>query len=227
MSRPSWLESTNSLDRISHPLLSTPIMQRAHCLDVQKIRCLWLISFIQDMRTFMGSFYSTSLSGYPTAHAAVELLRQNFQTSARASSSTNQNIMKWEDEMLSCLFSLSVLIQDSISVLSDGASTTATGSSTLNELEIYLRSSQHMWMSSVYNLRIVLFESLLRLFEDGESKMNYVTDLVQVLGTLSLEARQGVEKCLLNLLNRLGSNNMLLVDDCWTPDSLLSSMHGH
>jgi hypothetical protein len=174
----------------------------------------------------MGSFSSTGLSGYPTAHAAVELLRQNFQNSARASSSS-QNIMEWEEELLGCLFSLSVLIQDSISVLSDGASTTANGSSTLDGLEIYLQSSQHMWMSSVYNLRIVLFESLARLFEDGKSKMNYVTDLVQVLGTLSLEARQGVEKCLLNLLNSLGNNNKLVVDDCWTPDSLLSSMHGH
>lgn len=227
MSRPSWLESTNSLDRISHPLSSPPVMQRTNGLDVQKIRCLWLISFIQDMRTFMGSFYSTGLARYPTAHAAVELLRQNFQNSAMASSSSCPNIMEWEEELLCCLFSLSVLIQDSISVLSDGASTTANGSSTLDELEIFLRSSQQIWMSSVYSLRIVLFESLTKLFEDGESKINYVTDLVQVLGTLSLEARQGVEKCLLNLLSSLGNNGRLLIDDCWTPDSLLSSMHGH
>ncbi len=83
-------------------------------------------------------------------------------------------------------------------------------------------------MSSVYNLRVILFESLARLFEEGESKVNYVQDLVQVLNTLSLEARQGVEKCLLNLLYCLGnSNTTMLIDDGWTPDSLLSSMHGH
>ncbi|KAJ5116021.1 hypothetical protein N7456_000369 [Penicillium angulare] len=227
MSRPSWLESTNNLDRISHRLLSTPVTQRAHYLDVQKIRCLWLISFIQDMRTFMGSFYSTGLSGYPTAHAAVELLRQNFQDSVGTSLSIDQKIMEWEEEMLSCLFSLSLLIQDSISNLYEGASTTGTGPSTLNGLEVYLRSSKHMWMNSVHNLRIVLFDSLAMLFDDGESKKDYVTDLVQVLGTLSLQARQGVEKCLLNLLNSLGNNSMLLIDDCWTPDSLLSSMHGY
>ncbi|KAJ5289197.1 hypothetical protein N7478_002227 [Penicillium angulare] len=227
MSRPSWLESTNNLDRISHRPLSTPVTPHTHPLDIQKIRCLWLISFIQDMRTFMGSFYSTGLSGYPTAHAAVELLRQNFQESAEASLSTDTNVMEWEEDMLSCLFSLSVLIQDSISDLYDGASATVTGPSMMNGLEVCLRSSHHMWMGSVYNLRIVLFESLATLFEDGDSKMNYVTDLVQVLGTLSLQARQGVERCLLNLLNSLGNNNILVIDDCWTPDSLLSSMHGH
>jgi hypothetical protein len=85
-----------------------------------------------------------------------------------------------------------------------------------------------MWGRSIHNLRSVLNESLTRLFVEGDFKGNYVTDLVQVLGTLSLEARRGVGKCLLNLLYCLGSNsNMLSIDDGWSPDSLLSSMHGH
>lgn len=228
MSKPSWLESTNNLERISRPLYSPPVRQHTPSLDVQKVRCLWLISFIQDMRTFMGSFYTRGLFGYPITHTAVRLLRQKFQHSIEFSSPGGEAITEWEDEMLGCLFSISVLIQESISVFSDGGSTTPTSPNTLDELEIFLRDSQHMWMNSVYNLRVLLFESLARLFEKGEFKVNYVMDLVQVLNTLSLEARQGVEKCLLNLLCCLGNNNTsMLIDDGWTPDSLLSSMHGH
>lgn len=176
----------------------------------------------------MGSFYTRGLFGYPITHTAVGLLRRKFQNSIEYSSPSGQGIAEWEDEMLGCLFSISVLIQESISVFSDGGSTTPTGSNTLDELEIFLRDSQHMWMNSVYNLRVVLFESLTRLFEEGDFKVNYVMDLVQVLNTLSLEARQGVEKCLLNLLYCLGNKSTtMLIDDGWTPDSLLSSMHGH
>lgn len=175
----------------------------------------------------MGSFYTRGLSSFPFTHAAVGLLRHNFQLSTE-SPSHDAHTTEWEDEMLGCLFSISVLVQESISVLSDGDSTTPTGPNTLGELEIFLRDSHHMWGHSVHNLRSVLYESLTRLFTEGEFKVNYVMDLVQVLGTLSLEARQGVEKCLLNLLYSLGnSNNTLFIDDGWTPDSLLSSMHGH
>lgn len=228
MSRPSWLESTNNLERISPPLFSPPIMQQTLSCDVQKVRCLWLISFIQDMRTFMGSVYTRGLSSFPFTHTAVGLLRHNFQLST-ISSAHDAHITEWEDEMLGCLFSISVLIQESISVMSDGDSTTPTGPNMLDQLEISLRHSRHLWESSIHNLRAILYESLTRLFEEGEFKVNYVMDLVQVLGTLSLEARQGVEKCLLNLLYCLGNNknSMVLIDAGWSPDSLLSSMHGH
>lgn len=228
MSRPSWLESTNNLERISPPLFSTPIMQQTSSCDVQKVRCLWLISFIQDMRTFMGSVYTRGLPSFPFTRAAVGLLRDKFQLFIM-SSAHDAHITEWEDEMLGCLFSISVLVQESISVMSDGDSTTSTGPNMLDQLEISSRHSQHLWESSIHNLRSILYESLTRLFEEGEFKVNYVMDLVQVLGTLSLEARQGVEKCLLNLLYCLGNNknSTALMDDGWSPDSLLSSMHGH
>ncbi|GFG26096.1 hypothetical protein IFM61606_06063 [Aspergillus udagawae] len=108
------------------------------------------------------------------------------------------------------------------------------------ELVVYLVSlmSRPSWLESMNNLdqisRPLFFSSFLPsrssldVQKDGEFKVNYVTDLVQVLGTLSLEARQGVGRCLLNLLYSLGNKDRtLLIDDGWTPDSLLSSMHGH
>ncbi|KAL4947883.1 hypothetical protein BDW69DRAFT_177550 [Aspergillus filifer] len=228
MSRPSWLEPTNQLERISRPLPSPSILQQAdHTIapDIQKVRCLWLISFTQDMRTFMGSFYSQGLSSYPFTHAAVGLLRQTFSQSFQYYR-TETPMSELEEEMLGCLFAISVLVQESISTPSTAS---WTGLNTLDELEISLAESQHMWTHSVYYLRTFLYDSLTLLFGEGAFKVNYVMDLVQVLGTLSLEARQGVEKCLLNLLYSLGSNNSngLLIDDGWSPDSFLSSMHGH
>ncbi|KAG2420732.1 hypothetical protein HFD88_000346 [Aspergillus terreus] len=79
---------------------------------------------------------------------------------------------------------------------------------TLAELELFLRDSQDMWGNSVQKLRSILYGSLTLLFEDGTFKVDYVTDLVQVLGTLSVEARQGVGKCLLNLLYLIWSGGM-------------------
>lgn len=196
MSRPSWLESTNNLERLSRPLLSPNATQNPLSCDVQKVRCLWLISFIQDMRTFMGSVYTRGLSAYPFTHAAVGLLRENFLLSIDPSTHEYHNT-EWEDEMLWCLFCISVLMQESISALSDQDLTASNGPSTLQGLEISLRHSHHMWGRSIHHLRSILYESLTRLVEEGQYKMNYFMDLVQVLGTLSLEARQGVEKCLL------------------------------
>lgn len=228
MSRPSWLESTNNLELISRPLLSPMTVQQASSCDVHKVRCLWLISFIQDMRTFMGSFYTRGLSAYPFTHAAVGLLRDHFLLSIESSTDDYHNA-EWEDEMLWFLFCISVLMQESIPALYDGDSTRSNGPNTLLGLEISLKQSYHTWGRSIHDLRSILYDTLTRLFEEGQYNVNYFTDLVQVLGTLSLEARQGVEKCLLNLLYCLGNNknNALLVEDGWSPDSLLSSMHGN
>ena len=142
----------------------------------------------------MGSVYTRGLSSFLFTHTAVGLLRGNFQLSTM-SSAHDAHITEWEDERLGCLFAISVLVQESISVMSDGDSTTPTRPNMLDQLEISLRHSRHLWESSIHNLRSILYESLTRLFEEGEFKVNYVMDLVQVLGTLSLEARQGVEKC--------------------------------
>lgn len=173
----------------------------------------------------MGSFSTRGLSSFPFTHAAVGLLRETFQLSI-GPSLDDAHITEGEDEMLGCLFSISVLLQESISVLSKIGSTTP-GANSLDGLETSLRDSRHIWKHSVHNLRSVLYESPTMRFEEAETKVNYVVDLVHVVGTLSLEARRGVEKCLLNLLYSLGSDNILLVDDGWSPDSLLSSMHGH
>lgn len=228
MSKPSWLEPTNNLEQISRPPFSPLLQHQTPSFDVHKVRCLWLISFIQDMRTFMGSFHASELPSSPIAHAAVGLLRQDFQLSLESPPSTS-HVTQRENELLVCLFLISVLVQESMSTLAEGDYSPPTIPNGFDGFEKFLTDSHHIWGQSVYKLRSVLYESLTLFFEGGQHKMDYAMNLVQILGTLSLEARQGVEKCLLNLLYHLGDNDKrtMLVNDGWSPDSLLSSIHGH
>lgn len=51
MSKPTWFESSNNISEISEQSFQNAA--KAALVDTQKVRCLWLISFIQDMRTLM------------------------------------------------------------------------------------------------------------------------------------------------------------------------------
>lgn len=194
------------------------------------VRCLWLLSFVQDMRTFMGSFCTKKLSPFPFFHDAIDLLRQDFQLSFETCPNKS-HVTQHETELLVCVFSISVLVQESLSPLADVETVYQSRQNALAEFEEILRDSHQIWRHSAQQLRYMLYNNFIQLYEDGQRQrnMNYTMNLVQVLSTLSLEARQGVEKCLLNLLYQLGNkdSSASLKDDSWSPDSLLSSIHGH
>ena len=176
----------------------------------------------------MGSFCTKKLSSFPFFHHAIELLRHDFKISFE----TYQNgshITQHETELLVCVFSMSVLVQESFSYLADVKSVSHTHRLSLAEFEETLGNSHQIWYHSAQQLRYMLYKNFIQLHAEGQRNMNYTMNLVQVLSTLSLEARQGVEKCLLNLLYQLGNkdSSASLKDDRWSPDSLLSSIHGH
>ena len=174
----------------------------------------------------MGSSYTARLPLFPSLHAAMGLLLNKFMILHKIPSS-EMNDPGMEHELLGCLFSVGVVLQESICHLSED-SFQEHSLNTLSALEDSLRSSQEAWSNSIPNLRFYLYQSFMYLFDSGEFQINYVRELVDVLSTLSLEARQGVEKCLLNLFYSLGGKgDTSLIDDGWTPDSLLSSVHGH
>lgn len=174
----------------------------------------------------MGSSHGVGLPLYPSLHAAVELLLNNFMVFLKTPASETLD-PEMEHELLGCLFSVGVVLQESISDLSEGQTQTHSVDM-LTMLDTALREVRDSWCYSIPNLLFYLHQILMRLFDSGDFKINYVKELVGVLSTLSLEARQGVEKCLLNLFYSLGRRgNGGLIDDGWTPDSLLSSVHGH
>lgn len=228
MSRPSWLEPTNDLEKITHSRFSHIFQQQTPPFDMHMVRCLWLLSFVQDMRTFMGSFCTKEFSSFPFFHDAIDLLRQDFQLSLETCSNKS-HVTQHETELLVCVFSISVLVQESLSPLADVVNVFQSRHNALAEFEEILRDSHQIWRHSAQQLRYLLYNNFMQIHEDGQRNMNYTMNLVQVLSTLSLEARQGVEKCLLNLLYQLGNkdSSASLKDDSWSPDSLLSSIHGH
>lgn len=175
----------------------------------------------------MGSFRTRKLPPFPFAQAAVGVLRQDFQHSLQSPSS-EIGVTPLESERLICLFSISVLVQELISAFPGGDYTVPMRPTGLDALETFLAESHQIWGKSVHKLHSILYEIPSSFFEEGPHKMDYTVNLVQVLGTLSLEARQGVQRCLLNLLYQIGeSKDSVLMDDGWSPDSLLSSIHGH
>lgn len=225
MSKPSWFECTNNISEISEP--SANAFSLDPTMDIQKIRCLWLISFIQDMRTFMGfssRFYVRGLSAYPSLYGAVSLLRDDFQAyHLNKSCAHGPELSPSDYDRLTCLFSICLMIQDSIST----PMSSPVPSHGLVMLDEALANSRSLWQASVGNLRPFLLHHMLECHLDGPQKIDYIRRIVEVLSHLSLEAGVGIEKCLLNMLCRTqATQSTFLVDDGWTPDSLLSSMHG-
>ncbi|KAJ5160708.1 uncharacterized protein N7482_007712 [Penicillium canariense] len=185
--------------------------------------------WVSDLRTFMGfssRFYVRGLSTYPALYQAVLHLRDEFQhTHAMASPSSGMS--PFDYERLICLFFICLMMQDSVSSTPTDPMHSSFRPSGLDTLDGALMESRGMRDFSVQNLRPFLNHHLVELHPDGMQKIEYVRRMTEVLGLLRPEARIGVEKCLLNMLCRSNEGHTaFLVDDGWTPDSLLSSMHG-
>lgn len=86
MSKPSWFESTNNLSETSEHNISHNIL--GSTIDLQKMRCLWLLSFIQDMRNLMSmssQLYMDGLLAFPSLYNAILLIRDDFMLEEQAS----------------------------------------------------------------------------------------------------------------------------------------------
>ena len=227
MSKPTWFASSNNISEISEQSFHNAA--KAALVDTQKVRCLWLISFIQDMRTLMAfssRLYMDGLASYPSLYDAVLLLRSNFHL---ANESPPQTASFPSDyDRLACLFSICITMQESISRSPVTAALPAPEiHNDMALLDVALATSRNVWETSVYSLRAFLHHHFVAYHPDGAAKIDYVMKMTDVLGHLSLEARRGVEKCLLNMLCRAQEGKLFfLADDSWTPDSLLSSVHG-
>lgn len=175
----------------------------------------------------MGYFRGAGLPSFPSFYTAIKFLCDTFQLLMKVPQSES-NVLGLEYKILACLLTVSIILQESISLDCEEPPHCKSGAqNVLFFLEGTLKDSQDTWNGSVNTLQAILDRSLRDLSKDGDFRISYVEEMVKVLGTLSEEARHGVGKCLLNLLKSSSKSGVVsLIDDGWTPDSLLSSMHG-
>ncbi|KAK9448229.1 uncharacterized protein V1518DRAFT_433884 [Limtongia smithiae] len=224
MSKPSWFESRNKLTEISRSSMSSLFPDDPFSLD--KIRSLWLISFVQDMRVFMSASTTGKLSSLLKLRDAVLLLRSSFLLSNLDISQELLNSTANYDRLV-CLILISVAVHGFLSGIYDAQEESA-GCILLNYLNSALiEAADHLHGDSVHDLRLLLQLCVTENYVDGQQQINYVLEMSEVMNALSSEARCGIEKCLINLLHRVFDHDSdFIVDDEWTPDSLLASMHG-
>ncbi|UNI19494.1 hypothetical protein JDV02_005676 [Purpureocillium takamizusanense] len=246
MAKPSWLDSSNHIREIAsrQPLTAHlhPILGNSE--NLHKVRCLWLISFVQDLRTFMHkSAPHLPLIGaaqYPAIREAMVLLETDSQQHAMASL-YNKNCTHREFARLACLFFVCVLLQVSASAqwaITSANSSSSSGNianeeeihldnwSRMDVLESFLKNNWAMWQGSAEDLYMSLFHNLYD-FPYKAQTTEYVLNLTSVMGSANHDARRGVERCLLHILFQSQSSpNEQAVHDGWTPDTLLSSLHG-
>ncbi|KAJ6789464.1 hypothetical protein PWT90_00265 [Aphanocladium album] len=235
MSKPTWFDTTNQIWELSktdtrepqHPILG-------QAQNVLKVRSLWLISFIQDLRTFMTT-PSVQLMNYPSILNAMAILVADFQQSARDGAPRNDDsFSQHEFARVACIFFICVLLQSvsqqqpsSLGSWDSFLCSTAEENNSLAIINAILSDSSDKWQAAGPEaLYSALFHGVYDL-PDKAKKMEYVLNLTSVLGQTSSEARRGVSKCLLHILYPNQMNpHMVYRGDNWTPDSLLSSIHG-
>lgn len=235
MSKPTWFDTTNHIWELSktdasepeHPILG-------HAENVLKVRSLWLISFIQDLRTFMDT-PSAQLTQYPSIQGAMAILVADFRQSAQdAALRSNDVFSTREFSRVACIFFICVLLQSRSQPSSPSPggwdsmfSDIAENADCLLIIDTLLSESSSAWQTAGPEaLYSTLFHGVYDL-PDKAKKMEYVLNLTSVLGQTSSEARRGVSKCLLHILYPNQANpSMVYRGDNWTPDSLLSSIHG-
>jgi hypothetical protein len=204
-------------------------------LDLQKLRSLWLISFIQDMRSLMANSHNLRKEGlrhYRSLDEAVNMLRSSFHASM-------QGYDTLEYDRTVCLFYLGVMVQECTSssyqdVIAPAASVPlmsrdkfAEGSyDRLASLDGAIDENRYLWENSIDGLRVSLLDHFMN--QPGDvNRAEYVVRMTEVLTSLSREARDGVERCLLNMFSGTHDRDMYSLDEeNWTVDSLLSSIHG-
>ena len=171
---------------------------------------------------FSSRFYVQGLSTYPSSYQADFYLRDEFQRSY-STTSFPLGVSPSDYDRLTSLFSICLMMQESISTTPIDAMTNPFWSSGLDLLEQALMQSRGMGDFSVHNLHTFLHCHLVDAYPDGERKIEYARKMTDVLGQVSVEARIGVEKCLLNMLCRTSdARAVFFVDGGWTRDSLWS-----
>ncbi|KAG8413953.1 hypothetical protein J3458_011610 [Metarhizium acridum] len=232
MAKPSWFDTSNQIKEISNPSLSAalhPILNDR--MSLHRIRCLWLLSFVQDIGNFMSSSSNKNgLTNSTCIHEAVFLIQTDMQQH-ESKNSRVEDCPEGEYRRLACLFFISVILQASVD-----NNTYANTSRRFSEpelihsgdvasLEKHLHGYIDLWHNSIEGLYSCLFQTF-AVQSARASKTDYALNMAHVLGSMSSEARHGVQRTLLHSLCQGSTDSRKMYQAEWTPDTLLSTIHG-
>ena len=185
MVKPTWFDSSNQiLDISAQPTGVTGLNPIVRSLGgLERLRSLWLLSFVQDMGTFMSN--TKGLAHFVFIQQALLVLQND------RGQSSEQKFMR-----LACLLGICVVLQASM-----------PHEQSLASLESLLDDKRESWSGSVNGLYSTLCEVL------DPQKNEYVLNMTGVLSAISHEARKGVEACLLQMLRQGTRDHLSTADD--------------
>ncbi|KAI0525963.1 tachykinin family protein [Xylaria bambusicola] len=229
MARPSWFDSSNQLREISQqPMSAHPVL--GHLGNLHKTRCLWLLSFIQDMRTFMGNspeIYNHGLAHYTSIRDALLVVKSDLYLHDE-DLLAEDDINERERTRLACLFYICVMLQGCVSH-SDAGNPVPLDfyhSYSITSFNQCLARNYGEWQGSIQNLYECLFHGTIAA-QTPTSRLRYALDLTDTLSSMSAESRRGVEKCMLQILYQALTDGRTTMDYDCTLDSLLACIEGH
>lgn len=198
---------------------------------------------------------SVGLRHYHSIYEAVTILRSSFLDSMRNGDDALANVD--EHDRIACLFYIGVMVQECVSSKYHNTiattDTTDTNTTTLISpsnipmctvdvdvdeksydrlatLDKAMHDQKSVWMASIPQLEGFLLNHFMNHL-GNVNRAEYVLHMTEVLTSLSREARNGVERCLLNMFGgrfgNIGTSSAAAgVDKEWTVDELLMSIHG-
>lgn len=95
----------------------------------------------------------------------------------------------------------------------------------LDRLNTLLGQCELLWASSLQNLVDVLLQDGQGLL-NNPARVHYIKNLMEVVNSLSWDARRGLERCLLHILGADMTGENGTEQQMWTVDSLLAEMRG-
>lgn len=228
MTRPSWFDSSNQLREISqHPGSAHPIL--GNLRNLYRTRCLWLLSFIQDMRTFMGhspEIYEHGLVHYTYIRDALLVVKSDLYL-YDGDTVVEGQIDERERVRLACLFYICVMLQGGVSHFEAGSPMPVDfhHSYSIISFDQCLARNYAEWQGSAQNLFECIYHGTIAT-QTPSSRLRYALDLTDILSSMSAKARRGVERCMLQILYH-ALTERTTIDYDWTLDSLLACIEGH
>ncbi|KAF4436401.1 glucose-methanol-choline (gmc) oxidoreductase [Fusarium austroafricanum] len=192
MSKPSWFDCSNQIDELSsHPPHLHPVL--GDTVNLHRVRCLWLLSFVQDVGTFRANspdVYSHGMTQFPAIQEALKLLKQHLRQN-EAGSTRDDVCTDSEFTRLACLFFICILLQQSIS---ESSFTADTGEPRPYDTQLityfnhFLDSTKPMWLGSIDNLYNALFNTFDAGGRTGLS-MEYIQSMTGVMALMTGSVR--------------------------------------